>query len=198
MEPYADVRDHTFENLIALCPTCHTRYDSGDIDRLSMKGYKANLGRMRVLDARQEAALAAQRARQDDMASKQLLRIEQERRYDEMRPELEGRLVPWQGNTDGRRRRVEVRIRSRWKLSSILVEMPVDPRVLNGRSLFQARQHGPNTLFRPGEWVYFDGLVHLSENATGTVTARAKCRDEEHTEWEDIFFPISLTAEVNA
>jgi hypothetical protein len=41
--PYADVLEHTFENLIALCPTCHTRYDRGDIDRLSMKGYKANL-----------------------------------------------------------------------------------------------------------------------------------------------------------
>ncbi|MEU3189179.1 HNH endonuclease signature motif containing protein [Streptomyces sp. NPDC006992] len=41
--PYAEVKDHTFENLIALCPTCHTRYDRGDIDRLSMKGYKANL-----------------------------------------------------------------------------------------------------------------------------------------------------------
>ncbi|MEU0208220.1 HNH endonuclease [Streptomyces canus] len=40
--PYADVEDHTFENLIALCPTCHPRYDRGDIDRLSMKGYKAN------------------------------------------------------------------------------------------------------------------------------------------------------------
>jgi HNH endonuclease len=44
IEPYSEVRGHDFENLIALCPTCHTRYDSGDIDRLSMKGYKANLG----------------------------------------------------------------------------------------------------------------------------------------------------------
>jgi hypothetical protein len=42
--PYAKVQDHAFENLIALCPTCHTRYDNGDIDRPSMKGYKANLG----------------------------------------------------------------------------------------------------------------------------------------------------------
>lgn len=36
--PYADVKKHTFENLIALCPTCHTRCDRGDIDRLSMHG----------------------------------------------------------------------------------------------------------------------------------------------------------------
>jgi hypothetical protein len=38
------VRGHSFENLIALCPTGHTRYDSGDIDRLSVKGYKSNIG----------------------------------------------------------------------------------------------------------------------------------------------------------
>jgi hypothetical protein len=44
IEPWSEVRDHSFENLIALCPTCHTRYDRGDIDRVSMKGYKANLG----------------------------------------------------------------------------------------------------------------------------------------------------------
>src|SRR5579864_5139251 len=42
--PWAKVREHAFENLIALCPTCHARYDNGQIDRLSMKGYKANLG----------------------------------------------------------------------------------------------------------------------------------------------------------
>lgn len=42
--PWEKVQEHTFENLIALCPTCHTRYDSGQIDRLSMKQYKANLG----------------------------------------------------------------------------------------------------------------------------------------------------------
>jgi len=41
--PWSEVQEHTFENLIALCPTCHSRYDQGDIDRLSMKGYKANL-----------------------------------------------------------------------------------------------------------------------------------------------------------
>lgn len=29
IEPYSEVRGHSFENLIALCPTCHTRYDKG-------------------------------------------------------------------------------------------------------------------------------------------------------------------------
>src|SRR6059058_1324297 len=41
--PWTQVMKHTFDNLIALCPTCHTRYDSGGIDRKAMKQYKANL-----------------------------------------------------------------------------------------------------------------------------------------------------------
>jgi hypothetical protein len=41
--PWKIVKEHTFENLIALCPTCHARYDKGDIDRQSMIRYKANL-----------------------------------------------------------------------------------------------------------------------------------------------------------
>ena len=41
--PWAEVKEHSFDNLIALCPTCHTRYDRGEIDRASMRQYKANL-----------------------------------------------------------------------------------------------------------------------------------------------------------
>lgn len=33
----------TFDNLIALCPNCHTRYDKNEIDRKAMRQYKANL-----------------------------------------------------------------------------------------------------------------------------------------------------------
>lgn len=42
--PWATAQEHVFENLIALCPTCHARYDRGEMDRLSMQTYKANLG----------------------------------------------------------------------------------------------------------------------------------------------------------
>ncbi|BDM74943.1 hypothetical protein HEK616_84300 (plasmid) [Streptomyces nigrescens] len=42
--PWAKVQEHTFENLIALCPTCHTRFDRGEIDRRAMLQYKSNLG----------------------------------------------------------------------------------------------------------------------------------------------------------
>lgn len=41
--PWARVKEHKFENLIALCPTCHARYDNGEIDRISMRIYKLNL-----------------------------------------------------------------------------------------------------------------------------------------------------------
>lgn len=37
------VQEHTFENLIALCPTCHRRYHNREIDLKSMKIYKQNL-----------------------------------------------------------------------------------------------------------------------------------------------------------
>lgn len=40
---WAIVKEHEFENLIALCPTCHTRQTLGWIDRASLLAYKANL-----------------------------------------------------------------------------------------------------------------------------------------------------------
>lgn len=40
---YSKVKEHSFDNLIALCPTCHTRYDRKEIDHTSMLRYKANL-----------------------------------------------------------------------------------------------------------------------------------------------------------
>lgn len=43
IKPWRTVREHTFDNLIALCPTCHALYDKGEIDRKAMLQYKANL-----------------------------------------------------------------------------------------------------------------------------------------------------------
>jgi HNH endonuclease len=43
--PWAETQDSAFVNLIALCPNCHTRFDQKkEIDRLSIKMYKHNLG----------------------------------------------------------------------------------------------------------------------------------------------------------
>ena len=43
IERWSRCKEHRFHNLIALCPTCHTRYDSGEIDRKSMLTYKRQL-----------------------------------------------------------------------------------------------------------------------------------------------------------
>ena|ERR1700730_6854238 len=43
--PWSETSDNSFENLIALCPNCHTRFDQKkEIDRQSVKMYKHNLG----------------------------------------------------------------------------------------------------------------------------------------------------------
>jgi HNH endonuclease len=43
--PWAKSFDNSFENLIALCPNCHTRFDQKkEIDHLAVKMYKQNLG----------------------------------------------------------------------------------------------------------------------------------------------------------
>ncbi len=43
IKPWNQVKKHEYENLIALCPNCHTRFDKGEIDTKSMKRYKAQL-----------------------------------------------------------------------------------------------------------------------------------------------------------
>ncbi|MER6732566.1 HNH endonuclease [Streptomyces puniciscabiei] len=44
IDPYVKVKEHTFDNLIALCPNCHTRYDiRKDIPKASIVAYKRNL-----------------------------------------------------------------------------------------------------------------------------------------------------------
>lgn len=42
--PWEKSQSHDFENLIALCPNCHRRADSEEIDRKSLRMYKAQLG----------------------------------------------------------------------------------------------------------------------------------------------------------
>lgn len=43
IEPWARVKEHTFDNLIALCPNDHARAKEGDIDKRAMLAYKRNL-----------------------------------------------------------------------------------------------------------------------------------------------------------
>ncbi len=41
--PWEKCRQHEYDNLIALCPNCHRRADAGEIDRSSLRIYKARL-----------------------------------------------------------------------------------------------------------------------------------------------------------
>ena len=40
---WAESGDHSYDNLIALCPNCHTLYDDGKIDRIAIIAYKKKL-----------------------------------------------------------------------------------------------------------------------------------------------------------
>ena len=44
--PWSKVKEHEYENLIALCPTCHKRAEDGEIDRKSLRIYKRILQRL--------------------------------------------------------------------------------------------------------------------------------------------------------
>lgn len=41
--PWEDCHEHSYENLIALCPNCHRRTGLGEIDRKSLRMYKARV-----------------------------------------------------------------------------------------------------------------------------------------------------------
>ncbi len=40
--PWDQCHSHDYDNLIALCPNCHRRADAGEIDRISLRLYKAH------------------------------------------------------------------------------------------------------------------------------------------------------------
>jgi len=46
IEEWSKVKEHKYENLIALCPNCHTRADRGEIDKSSLRIYKRILQRL--------------------------------------------------------------------------------------------------------------------------------------------------------
>lgn len=46
IEPWSKSKEHKYEELIALCPNCHTRADKGEIDRKSLKIYKRILQKL--------------------------------------------------------------------------------------------------------------------------------------------------------
>ncbi len=53
--PWETCKRHDFDNLIALCPNCHRRADAGEIDRKSLRLYKARLSSAMGIVAREPA-----------------------------------------------------------------------------------------------------------------------------------------------
>ena len=106
-------------------------------------------------------------------------------------PVLESRLVPWPGRSDERHHRLEVRIKSHLPLATILVNVPGGVGFGVMSFLLQYPPPGQRREIRPLEWVPMGG-VQLSDSATGTVMATAKCRDEYGHVWPYVEVPISL------
>jgi len=46
IEPWASVQCHEFKNLIVLCPNCHRRFHTGEIDKQSIIAYKERLSNL--------------------------------------------------------------------------------------------------------------------------------------------------------
>ena len=43
IESWSSTHNYNYENMIALCPNCHTMYDSGKIDKKALMAYKKKL-----------------------------------------------------------------------------------------------------------------------------------------------------------
>jgi hypothetical protein len=160
---------------------------------VSVSGVEGVVWESRRLQIQYDSALAAQRSRQDSEWAKAMLQIERDRRYEEMRPVLEGRIVPWAGRNFGKSHRLEVRIKTHWPLATIYVEFPSDPRTGLMGFVLEAPKFG-NELFRPGTWVTV-GDVNYTESPVGDdLVILARCRNEEWVRWDDIIVPVAFPA----
>lgn len=136
---------------------------------------------------------------------KDLLAIEQDRRYDEMRPELRGRLVPAPGESEPINAWLEVHLdpSTPTPLRSMLLMVPAGAWFARGAAQFpvlvendfgfpeDGGWHRPP--IRPGHPARW--RVHRSDDAHGTLTATARCTRGDGLVWEDVEVPISQDSE---
>jgi hypothetical protein len=135
---------------------------------------------------------------------KDLLAIEQDRRYNEMRPKLRGRLVQAPGESDPINAWLEVHLDTSTPapLRSMLLTVPAGAWFARGIGQFPVLmqndfgfpevgwQKPPIRPGRPARW-----RVHRSNDAHGTLTATARCTREDGLVWEDVEVPISQDSE---
>ena len=159
---------------------------------VAVAGVEGGVQDSRRLTSLHDSALAAQKALEDGQSAKALLEIEQERWYEEMRPNLEARIVKWHGRNFGRSHRLEIRIKSSRPLISIMASLPSDPRTgLMGHDL-EAPRSG-NAVFRPGEWVYVGDVGYAeTPECEDDLIVRVRCRNEERIRWDDILVAVKL------
>jgi hypothetical protein len=150
------------------------------------------------------AEASARAAEASAEAYKDLLAIEQDRRYDEMRPKLRGRLVQAPGESAPINAWLEVQLdpSTPAPLRSILLTVPAGARFARGVGQFRVLiqndfgfpevswQKPPIRPGRPARW-----RVHRSDDAHGTLTATARCTREDGLVWEDVEVPISQDSE---
>lgn len=146
----------------------------------------------RSLKLLQDSVRATKEARQDAQSANALLKIEQERRYEEMRPQLEARIVTKQAGDPGRGHRLEARIRSPQPLISMMAFLPSDPRTGLMRHELEAPRPG-NMVFLPGMWIHVGDVSYreMSE-CDDDLVIRFRCRNEERTRWDDILVMVKL------
>jgi hypothetical protein len=123
------------------------------------------------------------------MTAKVALQIE--RRHDEMRPLLQGRIVPGQNYGAGRDHCLEVRPMGLMPLIWITVVVATDAAVESGMDLTSFNLFSQGDI-HVGHPVRFMPPVALPDNAHGQVTAIARCRGEDGTLWDDVAVRISL------
>ena len=150
-----------------------------------VSGVEGGVQENRQLRLQCDAARAAQKVGADAESARALQKIEEDRRYEEMRPVLEARIILWVGRSFGKSHRLEVRIKSPWPLSTILAKFPSDPRTGYMGNWVEAPKHG-NELFRPGKWIYVGDVSYADvTDCEDELVIIIKCRNEEWECWDD-------------
>ena len=112
------------------------------------------------------AGTLASRTAGTDEAAKELARIELDREHDRKRPVLEGHVLPWPGRSDGRGHRLEVRVKTHWPLTLIVLNVP-------GDAWFASSVHMP-----PVEMdflIQFPEAGRASASSAQAIRLRARC-----------------------
>ena len=142
--------------------------------------------------ATKAAEASAAEARRTADAEERLHQIEEDRRYDEKRPALDGRVVPAQNGHS--RYRLEVWLKTAEPLMWVTLTVPANCGFYKGSAVMSHDLSYPvgdrQATIKTRDVIPWP--VHLSENAQGTVVVPAKCRMDNGILYEGLVIPIDL------